>query len=101
LAVSEGSLLAISIAAYVLHQDLRGQEPSAAEIDDARLAERAFRYTSQISFGLFAVLAVTGIIDAQLRFVPSRRYERERPLPPDLYGGPELTLTPTGMHLRF
>lgn len=101
LAVSEGSLLAISIAAYVLHQDLRGQKPSATEINDARLAERAFRYTSQISFGLFAVLAVTGIVDAQLRFVPTRKYERERPLPPDLYGGPELSVGPGNVDLKL
>lgn len=100
LAVSEGSLLAISIAAYALHQDLRGQEPSATEVDDARLAERAFRYTSQISFGLFAVLAVTGIIDAQVRYVPSRNFQRERPLPPDLYGGPELSVGPGNVDLK-
>jgi hypothetical protein len=101
LAVSESSLLAISIVAYALHDDLRGQEPTPSQINDARLAEQAFRYTSQISFGLFAVLAVTGIIDAQIRFAGTRSYDRKRPLPPDLEGGPELSVGPTGAEFRL
>ena len=103
LAVSEVSLLAIATTTYFLHDDLRGQKPSDAQIDDARVAESALRYTNQISLGLLAVVAVTGIIDAQLRFAGTRHYERKRPLPPDLYGGPQLSLGPggAGMALRF
>lgn len=102
LAVSEASLLAISITAFVFHENttLRGQTPTASEVNDARLAESAFRYTNQISFGLFAVLAVTGVIDAQTRFTPTRSYDRKRPLPPDLYGGPELSVGPGGVDFR-
>ena len=102
LAVSEGSLLALSIVTYFLHDSLRGQTPSPEEIDDARLAESAFRYTNQISFALFAVIAITGIIDAQIRFQPSYDYERKRPLPADLTV-PEISLGPTGgsIKLRF
>jgi tetratricopeptide (TPR) repeat protein len=96
LAASEASLVVISITAFALHENLRGQKPAPSEIDNARLAERAFRYTNQISFSLFAVLAVVGVIDAQVRFQGTRVYDRKRPLPPDLYGGPELSLSPTG-----
>jgi tetratricopeptide (TPR) repeat protein len=103
LAVSEGSLLALSIVTYVLHDHLRGQQPTPTEIADARLAEQGFRYTNQISFALFAILAVTGVIDAQIRFQPTNDYERKRPLPPDLSQAPELSfdLTGTGASLRL
>jgi tetratricopeptide (TPR) repeat protein len=103
LAVSEGSLLALSVATYVLHDHLRGQRPKANELEEARLAERGFRYTNQISFALFAVIAVTGIIDAQVRFQDTYEYERKRELPPELREEPRLSLTPTGasLELRF
>jgi hypothetical protein len=84
LAVSEGSLLAIGTVTFILHESLRHQHPTLALRDNARLAEAAFRYTNQISLGLFAAVAVTGIIDAQLRFTPSHGYDRRRPLPDDL-----------------
>ena len=48
LAVSQGSLLALSLVTYFLHDHLRGQTPDPEEIADARLAERGFRYTNQI-----------------------------------------------------
>jgi tetratricopeptide (TPR) repeat protein len=103
LAVSEGSLLALSVVTYVLHDHLRGQRPKANDLEEARLAERAFRYTNQISFALFALIAVTGIVDAQVRFQDSVEYERKRALPPDLQLGPELSIHPTGasLTLRF
>jgi hypothetical protein len=101
LAVTEGSLLALSVVTYVLHDHLRGQHPKPSEIPDARLAEQGFRYTNQISFALFAIVAVTGIIDAQVRFQPSHDYERKRPLPPDLSNGPELSIDLTGASLRL
>jgi len=96
LAVSEGALLAISITSYFLHESLRGQVPTAADRDNARLAEATFRYTNQLSIGLFAVVAVTGIIDAEVRFVPSRSYDERRPLPPDLLKV-QLAAGPTGV----
>lgn len=101
LAVSEVSLLTISIVSYILHDNLRGQDPSPGKTDDARLAEQAFRYTNQISISLFGVLAATGVLDAQVRFQGTRSYDRKRPLPPDLYGGPELSVSPTGAQLRL
>jgi hypothetical protein len=84
LAVGEGTLLAASIVSFVFHDSLRGQKPKPTEIDNAKLAEAAFRYTNQISLGLFAAVAVTGIVDAQLRFSPIQSLDRPRPLPDDL-----------------
>jgi tetratricopeptide (TPR) repeat protein len=101
LAVTEGSLLALSLVTYALHDHLRGQNPKPSEIVDARLAEQGFRYTNQISFALFAIVAVTGVIDAQVRFQPSYDYERKRALPPELMSAPELSIGPTGASLRL
>jgi tetratricopeptide (TPR) repeat protein len=98
LAVSEGALLAISVTSFFLHESLRGQVPTADMRDNARLAEATFRYTNQLSAGLFAVLAVTGVIDAQVRFVPSRSYDERRPLPPDLLKL-QVSAGPTGLGL--
>ena len=100
LAVTEGSLLALSLVTYALHDSLRGESPAPDKIDDARLTEKGFRYTNQISFALFCIIAITGVIDAQVRFQGSYEYQRKRPLPPDLRS-PELTLGPTGGSLRL
>jgi tetratricopeptide (TPR) repeat protein len=84
LAISEGALLVASLTAYALHENLRGQDPAADQREDARLAEGAFRYTNYITLGLFAALAITGVIDAQVRFRETRVIERRRELPPEL-----------------
>jgi tetratricopeptide (TPR) repeat protein len=85
LAVSEGTLLGAAVVSYFLHENLRNQHPDTPGLaDDAKVAEAVFRYTNQISIGLFGVLAVTGIIDAQLRFKTGDTYERPRALPPEL-----------------
>jgi hypothetical protein len=97
LAVSEGTLLGASIVSFFLHENLRDQSPTG-RLDDARLAETVFRYTNQISLGLFGVLAVTGIIDAQLRFKAADYSERPRALPPELTNF-DLAVGPGGVSL--
>jgi tetratricopeptide (TPR) repeat protein len=84
LAISEGTLLATSVVTFFLHDSLRGQEPQGVARDNARLAETVFRFTNEISLGLFAAIAIAGVVDAQARFVPSRSIDRPRPLPEDL-----------------
>jgi hypothetical protein len=87
LAVAEGTLLAASVTSYVLHESLRDDtHPTDNARDDARLAEKGFRYGNHASMILFGVVAAGGIVDAQLRFQPSRPHDRTRPLPPDLEG---------------
>jgi tetratricopeptide (TPR) repeat protein len=93
LAVSEGSLFAIAFVSWVVHENLRGQTPAQNERNEFNLTERVTRYTNQISLALFGVLAVTGVLDAQVRFQGSRDYERKRTLPPEL-GGPQLSIGP-------
>ncbi|MET0385779.1 MAG: hypothetical protein ABW321_07460 [Polyangiales bacterium] len=84
LAVSEGSLLLVSFVSWLVHENLRGQQPLPPQRDEFNLTERVSRYTNQVSFALFGVLAVTGIIDAQVRFEESVDRVHKRPLPPEL-----------------
>lgn len=85
LAVSQGTLLTAGVVSYAVHESLRDEHPTdPGVLSDAKLAEGASRYVNQISLGMFAVVAVAGVIDAQVRFQPSRSFDRPRPLPPDL-----------------
>jgi tetratricopeptide (TPR) repeat protein len=101
LAVSEVSLLLVSLVSWGVHENLRGQSPGANERDEYNLTERVSRYTNQVSLGLFGVIAITGIIDAQVRFEGDSARTRKRVLPGDLRDPPRLTLGPTGLKLRF
>jgi tetratricopeptide (TPR) repeat protein len=95
LAVSEGLLLSVGVATFLLHENLRGQRPSEADRSDAELAETAFRYANQISMVLFGIVAVAGVIHAQIEFDESRTVERHRELPPELEEL-QITILPTG-----
>jgi hypothetical protein len=100
LAVSEGSLLLVSFISWIVHENLRGQQPAPSERDDFSLTERVSRYTNQVSLGLFGVLAITGIIDAQVRFEGNVDRVRKRELPADLRGSPRLSVNGRGLSLR-
>ena len=101
LAVSEASLLLVSLVTWFVHENLRGLNPEASQRDEYNLTERVSRYTNQVSLGLFGVIAITGIIDAQVRFEGDSARLRKRTLPPDLRDPPRLTLSPAGLRLRF
>jgi hypothetical protein len=101
LAVSEVSLLLVSLVSWGVHENLRGQTPDPGQRDDYNLTERVSRYTNQVSLGLFGVIAMTGIIDAQVRFEGDSARTRKRALPPDLRDPPRLTFGPTSLRLRF
>jgi tetratricopeptide (TPR) repeat protein len=101
LAVSEGSLLLISFVSWLVHDNLRGQTPAPNQRDEFAVTERVSRYTNQISLGLFGALALTGIIDAQLRFQGDQEYIRKRTLPNDLRQGPSVSLGAGGLKLQM
>lgn len=101
LAVSEGSLLLISLVSWIVHENLRGQEPKSSERDEFNLTERVSRYTNQVSLGLFAVVAVTGIVDAQMRFEGDAETKHKRPLPDDLRDPPPLSFSTRGLSVRL
>ena len=101
LAVSEGSLLLVSIVSWIVHENLRGQNPGVTERDEFSLTERVSRYTNQVSLGLFGAVALTGIIDAQIRFEGDVWRERKRELPPELKERPKVSLGPGGVSLKL
>jgi tetratricopeptide (TPR) repeat protein len=88
LAVTEGLLAAASIAMTFLHASLPNPREydllTSADQRDVRLLESAFAITSYITFGAFVAVALAGIVDAHVRFVPTVTRTRRRELPEDL-----------------
>jgi hypothetical protein len=84
LAMGQGLAAATSVVSFIAHQQLANDRPGPAGIDEARRIEYAWRTTNIVSFSVFAALAVIGIIDAHVRFVPERVRKARRPLPADL-----------------
>jgi len=83
LGMLEGIAATSSVVSYVEHQRLP-PDPSSDDIQSARAKETAWRTANIASFGVFVALAVIGIIDAHVRFVPERVNYSPRKLPPDL-----------------
>jgi hypothetical protein len=84
LAMAEGLAAATSVVSFVAHGRLADDQPGPAGLDEARRVESAWFTANIVSFSVFAALAVIGIIDAHVRFVPERVRKARRPLPPDL-----------------
>lgn len=84
LAMSQGISAAISVVSFLAHQNLRDERPSPDQLDNTRDREAIWRKTNLASFSVFVGLAVLGILDAQVRFVPERVTQEPRVLPPDL-----------------
>jgi tetratricopeptide (TPR) repeat protein len=104
LAVLEGLAAGASIATFIGHQQVADDKPSRAEQREADRVEEVWRVSNQASFGVFIALALIGIIDAHVRFVPARVRSEPRNLPPDLKRWAEehkLGLDASGVHLRF
>jgi tetratricopeptide (TPR) repeat protein len=104
LAVLEGLAVAGSIATYIGHERVADDHPDRDRLSAKRSEEALWRTSNNVSFGVFAALAVIGIIDAHVRFVPGSTSERRRPLPPDLKRWGEerkLSLDANGLRLSF
>jgi hypothetical protein len=104
LAVLQGLAVAGSIATYIGHEQVADDRPERSKIEDKENEESRWRIANQASFGVFAALALIGIIDAHVRFVPGRVSERKRPLPPELKRWGEerkLSLDAGGLRLSF
>ena len=104
LAVLEGLAAAASVATFIGHQQVSDDRPSRAEQAEADRVEEVWRLSNQASFGVFAALALIGIIDAHVRFVPVRVRSEPRALPPDLQRWVEehkLSVDANGLRLKF
>lgn len=84
LAMAEGLSAATSIYTFAEWQSLASERPTTENRDDLRAEQRRFVTANVISFTAFAALALVGIVDAHVRYVPGKVLSTPRPLPPDL-----------------
>jgi hypothetical protein len=84
LAMAESFAAATSVITYFGHQGLVGNNPTSNTSENLDQRERIWRAANWASFGTFAVLAIAGIVDAHVRYVPARVIQTPRPLPEDL-----------------
>lgn len=84
LAMAESFAAATSVVTYFGHQGLLDQKVTANDSDNLKQRERIWRAANWASFGTFAVLAIAGIVDAHVRYVPARVIQTPRSLPEDL-----------------
>lgn len=83
-AVTQGILTLFSVSTWIWHRWLRGQAREGVPPNESgrfERQERAARVLNQLSFGTLAAVAVAGIADAQIRFVPVRTERRTRDIP--------------------
>jgi hypothetical protein len=90
LLVGEAVLGSLSLTAIIVQSRLATQADelrrSGGKVDEDRQAQnqRAWSTVKTGAFWAFAALAMGGIAQAQLEFVPEFREQRRRPLPPGL-----------------
>ncbi|MDD9939675.1 MAG: hypothetical protein OXU20_01315 [Myxococcales bacterium] len=106
LAASQVVALGVSITGYVLYEQLRAEARLASPLDNTSLEENEskedlYRNTNRISMVVFAALAIAGVVDAQLRFQPTRVTERPRNIDPELRKTPPLEVGLDGIRVRF
>jgi hypothetical protein len=83
LAMGETLAAATSVVSYL---GVQGIDPTPSKTDEQRQEQnrQIWRTINIASFSTFAALAVIGIVDAHVRFVPARVTATPRPLPLDL-----------------
>jgi len=94
-AVAGGTLLVANVSMFFARESLIQSD------QNVEATATVLQYGTNISAGLLAVVAIVGVIDAQMRFVPTRTIERRRKLPEPLRERFEFGLSPTGAELRF
>ncbi|MFT3926294.1 MAG: hypothetical protein QM778_27360 [Myxococcales bacterium] len=107
LGLLEGIAAAASVVSYVEHQRVGNEHPNSEDIHTTQSIETAWRTANIASFSVFVALALIGVVDAHVRFVPERVNYSPRKLPPDLdrwlreqsKSGP--SLSSGGLQLRF
>jgi hypothetical protein len=84
LAMAETFAATTSVVTYFGHQGMVGDHATTSNSGNLEQRERIWRAANWASFGTFAVLAIAGVVDAHVRFVPKRVIQTPRPLPEDL-----------------
>ena len=94
---ASGAVLAISsIVTGIVYLNLTEQlveaqaldvEANAATVEDIRSARNATALINRLSILLLGVVGIAGVVDAHVRYVPSRREVRRRAVPDDAHEG--------------
>lgn len=84
LAMAETFAAVTSVVTYFGHEGMVGDQATSSNSDELKQRERIWRAANWAAFGSFAVLAIVGVVDAHVRFVPARVIHTARPLPDDL-----------------
>jgi tetratricopeptide (TPR) repeat protein len=85
LLVSEAVLAGTSITAGVIHMQLisdYSRDPTAVDYNDFISRKNAMFSLSAYSSAALALIAIGGVVEAQIEFVPETREVHPRPLPP-------------------
>lgn len=85
-AISESATLLSAIISFTIHERLPASNDLRFDPERNRSVEFTSRVTNYVSFGAFIVLAVSGIIEAHLGYVPEVYETRKRILPLNLKG---------------
>lgn len=101
-AVTEGALAAAAITMKILFDTLPSEAEPNIDIVAAQSLADAYQITNYVAMGLLAAVMVVGIVDAEIRFVPSVSRTRARVAPAELRE-PTATLGigPTGATFRL
>jgi tetratricopeptide (TPR) repeat protein len=102
LLISEAVLAGTSITAGVIHTQLiadYARDPTSVNYEDFVSRKEATANLSVFSSAALAVLAIGGVIQAQVAFVPESREIRTRPIPPPPPVTPAIAAVPAGFVL--
>lgn len=103
-AISEGLTLLGNVGLAALWLPLYTQYEASLRFEAPEVSESLLlgvEATNIVLGAVFVVLALAGIIEAHVNFVPSRSRRQQRTLPPDVLQQLELVSTPDGFGLRF
>lgn len=102
---SIAAAIALGLNIYAIDAARELVRTGAADADDDRYLEvnrllLGSEITNWISVGAAAVLMGAGILEAQLNFRPTRVMRHRRTIPPELFEGLEISVSPVGISLR-
>ncbi len=88
-----------TLAAWLPLNDIHESQGRLSTIDTGLL--RGLQIGNWVTLGAFGALAIAGIIEAHVSFVPRRTVRQGREVPPEILEQLDLTVSPTGLGLRL